>query len=255
MAAAMSLFLLQGTSPRALLQLERPLTSDELETVVGGIRRALAGATVRLVQRDMNDREILFGPGGTPQFVRYSYTGERVASVTGEHPGNRRPNTAPPGRFVRLIEYSGLGARYCDGAPASGGLVVEYTQNVETRRWNVRATEQDFRDAWAVLQLQMLATPSSLKISDIRNVGRNIDRGLVAPSPLSTANRALISGDPAPNPAEFQPVETLWIDARSLMPVRWEVSQREAVVSAADFVYVPLTIARPAGVELPTCIP
>lgn len=61
--------------------------------------------------------------------------------------------------------------------------------------------------------------------------------------------------DPAPNPADFVPVESLWIDTDTLLPVRWEVSQRQAVVGVAEFVYEPLDLRPPAGVETPTCIP
>ena len=52
LALASSILLQVGTSsPRELLSLQRPLTAAEIETVVRGIRQALDGKTLRLVDR------------------------------------------------------------------------------------------------------------------------------------------------------------------------------------------------------------
>jgi len=65
----------------------------------------------------------------------------------------------------------------------------------------------------------------------------------------------VLTGDPAPNPADFIPIQSLWIDTESLLPLRWEVFQRQAFLGATDFVYEKLDLQRPAGFEMPTCIP
>jgi hypothetical protein len=101
----------------------------------------------------------------------------------------------------------------------------------------------------------MLKTPGSLSIGAFRVIGNRTARAIVSRLVLSDAGDVPITGDPAPNPAEFVHAQSLWIDATSLLPVRWEVSQRQATIVAVDFEYVQLALSRPAGVNVPTCIP
>ena len=78
--------------PQDLLDLRRPLTAAEIETVVGGIRQALAGKTLRLgqvVQKRGADAEILMGQAGMPHVIRFAY--ECIAVVNGECVAGRVP--------------------------------------------------------------------------------------------------------------------------------------------------------------------
>jgi hypothetical protein len=65
LALASSILLQVATSsPRDLLSLQRPLTAAEINKVVSGIRQALAGKTLRLVDKFQGDSEILMGRDG-----------------------------------------------------------------------------------------------------------------------------------------------------------------------------------------------
>ena len=59
-----------------------------------------------------------------------------------------------------------------------------------------------------------------------------------------------VAGERAPTDA----TESLWIDVRSLLPVRWEVAKRGARVYGYDFKQMPLDLRPPHGVRAPGCI-
>ncbi len=250
--ALMTSLLLQGcTPPRDLLRLPRPLTAAEMDTVVGGIRQALAGKTLRLVDGRGGEPEILMDRDAMPNMVRYKGRGERIASVTGDSGTVRVFNL--PDVIVWLFEYSRVPARRCNGVPAAGGMVIEYLLNLTTQIRQVTARETGPRDAAMARPLEMLGTPASLSTGQTRFVGNRAARAII--SPFSITEAPLLRGDPAPNPADFVPMQSLWIDTNSLLPLRWEVSQRQPIVGAIDFVYEQLDLRRPAGFEVPQCIP
>jgi hypothetical protein len=257
--AVMSSILFQGgASPKDLLILQRPLTVAEMDTVVNGIRQAIAGMTLRVSQGNQAEHEILMGRGGMPQMIRSAHAtgiGERKATVTvvaGEIVVGPVSVPSVPEPVVKLIEYTGLPARRCNGAPASGEMVIEYLLNSTTDIWTATAREPSPGDIAIARPLEMLRTTGLLRSGDIRLVGNRTARAIV--SPLPNANTHLLTGDPAPNPAEFVSVQALWVDTSSMLPLRWEVSQRQAIVDAIDFVYEPLEFERPAGIEAPKCI-
>jgi hypothetical protein len=179
------LFHVGTSSPTARLKLERPLTAREMETVVGGIRQALAGKTLRLVDEFQDDPEILMGRDGMPQLVRFKGRGESVAGITTETGTARVFNL--PDVIVSVFEYSRVPARRCNGGPAAGGMAIEYLLNLTTKVHGITTRE--------------LAGTSSL------------------------------------------------------LPLRWEVFQRQAHLGAIDFVYEQIDLRRPAGAKPPTCIP
>jgi hypothetical protein len=100
---------------------------------------------------------------------------------------------------------------------------------------------------------EMLRTADTLASGASRLVGRRNARAFVSPMPMS--DDVVLTGDPAPNPAEYVPIQSLWIDTASLLPLRWEVFQRQALRGGIDFVYEPLQFGPPSGFEVPTCIP
>jgi hypothetical protein len=258
LVAVMSSLLIQaGSSPKDLLSLQRSLTSAELDTVINGIHQALAGVTLRLRQERQADIEILMGPAGMPHMVRRTYDGpgpgETVATVTREGVSVRLPSV--PGHFVQLSEYTGLRASHCTGAPATGEMIIEYTLNSATQIWTATAHERRPGDTGIALPLNMLKSTVALRSGESRLIGNRTARAIVSPWPLFNSQDPFLTGDPAPNQAEFVPVESLWVDTSSLLPLRWELSQRQAVTGGFDFVYEPLEFQRPAGVKVPTCIP
>ena len=99
----------------------------------------------------------------------------------------------------------------------------------------------------------MLKATATLTSGASRLIGTRNTRALVSPMPMS--DNVVLTGDPAPNAAEFVPVQLLWIDAESLLPLRWEVFQRQAFLGAIDFAYEKIDLQRPAGFDVPTCIP
>jgi len=250
--ALMAVMLFQvGTSSPALLKLERPLITVEMETVVRGIRQALAGKTLRLVDKFEGDPEILMGRDGMPQLVRVKGRGESVAGITSETGTTRVFNV--PDVIVSVFEYSRTPARRCGGGPAASGMAIEYRLNLTTKVREITAREIGSRDAGTARPLEMLKATEGLTSGESRLVGTRTARALVSPMPIP--DDVVLTGDPAPNPADFVPIQSLWIDTDSLLPLRWEVSRRRAIVGAIDFVYEQLDLRPPAGFELPQCIP
>lgn len=246
-----SILLPVGTcSPRELLAVQRPLTATEIERVVSGVRGALAGKTLRLADR-YGEREILVGPDGAPRMVRIKGTGERIAGITSEA-GTVRVFSLPD-VLVHVFEYSPPPARRCDGTVAPNGMVIEYLLNFTTLVRHVSAREPGSRDAVLGRPLEMLRATQTLAIGGSRVVGTRKARALVLALPAF--DNVMLTGDPAPDPRDFVPTQSLWIDVESLLPLRWELSQRQAVLGGADFVYEPLAFERPSGFEVPTCIP
>ena len=251
LALASSILLQVGTSPRDLLNLQRPLTAAEVSRVVSGIRQALAGKTLRLVDKFQGDPEILMGRDGMPRLVRFKGRGESVAGITTETGTMRVFNL--PDVIVSVFEYSRVPARRCNGGQAASGMVIEYLMNLTTKVRQVTAREPGPRDAGMARPLEMLKATETLTSGENRLVGNRRARALVSPMPVS--GDVVLTGDPAPNPAEFVRMQSLWIDTDSLLPLRWEVFQRQARLGAIDFVYEQIDLRRPAGFEMPKCIP
>ena len=189
-----------------------------------------------------------------PHLIRFAY--ECLAVVNGECVAARVPPLSvpeQPERFTTLIEYTGVPARRCNGMPATGEMVIEYLLSSRTQKWSVIARAKTPGDPVAVRPLEMLTTAATLRSGERRLFDSRPVRAIV--STLRPWKSADITGDPAPNPADFTPVESLWIDTDTLLPVRWEITQRQAVVGEAEFVYEQLDLQPPAGLKTPKCIP
>src|SRR5687767_15300673 len=101
--------------------------------------------------------------------------------------------------------------------------------------------------------LEMLRGTATLTSGASRLIGKRNARALASPMPMS--DEVVLTGDPAPNPADFVPVQVLWIDTESPLPLRWEVLQRQASLAAIDLAYEKIDLQRPSGFDVPTCIP
>lgn len=250
--ALASSMLLQGGTPRDLLKLQRRWSGAEVRRVVGGIHEALAGKTFRLVDKFHRELEVLMGRDGLPRMVRIRGQGERVIGGVGGETGTTRGFRLPD-VFVSVFEYSRAPARRCSGGPAANGMVIEYLLNLTTGVRQVTAREPGARDAAMARPLEMLRAPDTLASGGSRRIGSRNARALVSTLPMP--DNVVLTGDPAPDPAEFVPIQSLWIDVDSLLPLRGEVHQRQAMVYAIDFVYDQFDLQRPPGFEIPMCIP
>src|SRR5689334_7864589 len=108
---AASMLLQAGSSPRDLLDLQRPLTPAEVRTVVDGIQQALADKTFRLLDRFPGEREILMGRDGLPRLIRVKGRGETIAGITSETGSMRVFNL--PDVIVSVLEYSRVPTPRC----------------------------------------------------------------------------------------------------------------------------------------------
>ena len=166
----------------------------------------------------------------------------------------RVPEPEVSEQFVLLYEYTRIPARHCDGAAASAELVFQYLLDPTTKKWTATARESSRHDAAMALPFDILGTSASPTSGPTRVIGNRTARAIVSPMPESFRFVPAVTGDPAPNPDEFVPVQSLWVDTVSLRPLRWEVSQRQAIVDHVDFAYESPALQRPAGIKAPECI-
>lgn len=82
-----------------------------------------------------------------------------------------------------------------------------------------------------------------------RSLPRSMPRQIGDPEPN-------VAGEPPPRP-EPKPVQTLWIDTESLLPLQWEVTDHGRRLQRFDFIYEPLDIRLPAELApgaAPDCV-
>ena len=104
---------------------------------------------------------------------------------------------------------------------------------------------------------------------DRREIGARWARALVAPwtGPVDPNARVVepapLIGDPTPNvvgepfePGPNDATQSLWIDIRTLRPLRWEVTKPDParVIMAQRFIYESFDLRPPAGIDAPKCI-
>src|SRR5262245_1804420 len=93
-------------SMRARLADPRPMTPVEIARAIEATRTAVEGKAFRLMfGRAQTGAELLFGANGRVRFLR-----------------------AGTNNTIVLTDYGGQPARYCEGSPAPGELVLEYQQ-------------------------------------------------------------------------------------------------------------------------------
>jgi hypothetical protein len=220
-------------SPRALLELARPLTSSEIAIVRSASQQALTAKTFRLVVTPRGQGlEVLMGPGGRPKTIRMAY------SLLGG-------------------TVSGVGR---DGAPLNGAGVTS-TQWREEGVTIINCTDNPTRPCDGRLGLgytpvfEMLQGTSPVTSGERRRIGGRWARAFIAPwTPVVNQHvePSFVTGDPMPNvagdPRPAPPREawqSLWIDTASLLPVRWEVSEGGTVTRHFDFVFEPIDLSAP----------
>ena len=252
-------------SPRELLTQERPLTAVEVAAVLNASRAEVAGRTFRLsAGTDGRGLEILTGANGQPKMARVVYTveGGVVGGTAGGSPSE--PRRWREGR-VDIIEYSGRPARRCDGTAEDGEMVIRYTFHSSTDGWTAEAYRREpheFGPPGVSRAFEMLAGVLPATSGERRQIRGRWARAVV--SPLGGADAqgrsepAVITGDPLPNvvvdPVPNEASQSLWIDVASLLPLRWELSQRHMPTYALDFRYESIDLRPPANVDAPLCV-
>jgi hypothetical protein len=262
-------------SPRELLDAQRPLTSTEIASVFAASHEALAGKTFRLSAGVASGPHVLMGSAGLPARIRMKY-----ALVSGIVPASG-PSRQWTEDITKIVDYTGRPARPCDGsttasagagtgpaASAPGELAIEYTYRITSAdrqppEWTVSARRRPEREAGMPgLVFEMLrgvGSAGSLASGDHQPIDGRSARGFVTKFvPLThrkSAGSTLLIGDPQPNIAGERPprdepapmpIQTLWIDTESLLPLRWEVTDHGRRLHHYDFTFEPLDLSLPA---------
>jgi putative oxidoreductase len=260
-------------SPRELLDAQRALTSTEIASVLAASHDALAGKTFRLSFGFAPGPEVLMGSAGQPARIRVTY-GLVSGIVTGS--GESRQWTED---ITKIFDYADRPARLCDGSTAAAGhLVIEYTYrrtsaDREPPGWRGtkrRRVEGEAGMPGLIPVFEMLrgvgsgGSGESLTSGDRQRIGDRWARGFVSRFvPLaarhSPSSPPLLIGDPRPNVAGERPpreepapmpIQTLWIDTESLLPLRWEATDHGRRLQHYDFIVEPIDLRLPETVEM-----
>jgi hypothetical protein len=254
----------RNQSPRELLDAARPLTSAEIATILAASQNALTAKTFRLsfVGRG-GGPDVLMGRAGQPKVIRWVFEGGIVGGVVfADGTSSRAVETHR--RHTELTHYTGRPARHCDGSTEQGELVVQYKQDGSANGWTATAGRRDapdFGGAGIAPVFEMLQGGGPITSGERRRIGGRWARAFISPwTPpvLSFAEPPLLTGDPIPNvlgkPLPNNAVQSLWIDTESLLPLRWEASNRGSLAYGYDFRYRPMDLRPPSGIHAPECI-
>jgi hypothetical protein len=257
-----------SSSPRKLLNTDRPLTASEIATIFTASRRALAAKTFRLVTAAGGQgTEVLMGPDGRPKMIRRTYglEGGIVFGVVAGAPGvaTEPTQTHWHDEFINIVDYTGRPARRCAGSTAQGEMVIEYEHRGSTNAWTATARNRNAGDVGGpgiAPVFNMLLGAPPVASGEREQIGgrwaRAFDSSWTPPG--SNAEPPLLRGDPIPNLAGTlapdDPTQTLWIDTESLLPLRWEASRRGMVTHGFTFTYESIDLRPPPGIDAPACI-
>ena len=270
-ALAVSLLMTQPLplSPRELLSDVRPLTGVEIAAVLHASQRAIAGETFRLAPGGLAEGpQVLMGREGVPRRIRWA--GTIISGVVGgvaSGSGETRPPIRTTSRvdYVTITDYTGRTAPDCAGSVNQGDLVVEYKLESPGTVWQTNTRLRDARDFGGpgiAPIFKMLKGAVTLASGELKDFGRRPARALTAVwrAPARSEESRLLIGDPIPN-MRGEPVlsgadeslQSLWIDTKSLRPLRWEVSKGGLRLFGFDFKYSSFKIPLPSGVHPPDC--
>jgi hypothetical protein len=258
----------QPTNPssRDLLSVARPLTNTEIETIFSASRKALTAKTFRLVAiGGSHGPEVLMGRAGQPKIVRLAgaVEGGTVGGVVfGEGSSSPPVATRWRGQFISLTNFTGRPARHCNESVGQDELVVDYTRDIATKGWTVTARQRhagEFGGPGIAPIFEMLQGARPMASGERRRIRNHWARAFIAPwIPPSPSPPPLLIGDPIPNvrgdPIPNETMQSLWVDTKSLLPLRWEVSKRGLLAFGFDFTYSSIDLRLPAGIDTPDCI-
>jgi hypothetical protein len=258
-------------SARDLLAAARPLSRAQIAGILAASRQALAGKAYRWSTELDDERgragatEVVMASNGRPQFIRIRMTYE-AGIVWGSAGSGEQTSRRWQVNAVTVTEFTGRPARACGATPAAGELIVEYRN--EGTGWTASANTRPY-PGYPSGVFDILAGVLSVESGDVQQIGDRTARAFVAPwtPPPAAAQLEIVTGDPLPN-VRRDPVagtaglRVLWIDAESLLPLRWESMYAATSPAAApkpyiaySFRYDPaLTIDRPDGIAPPDCV-
>ena len=254
----------RNPSPRDLLNTDRPLTPSEIAAVLNASQRAIAGRTLRLLRgrSTVGGIEVLMGRLGRPRLIHMSGVVEG-GIVYGMASGAVGPAPPPPTHYVEkrttIIDYTARPARRCDGSAMAGELVVRYEYHGAIDAWTATAHAETVETGMVMWThpFRMLSGVTPVTSGERKPIDGRWARGFVArwTPPHGGPQQVELTGDPLPNVigarAPWVPIQTLWIDTKSLLPVRWETSD---LGDDYTLTYERLDPRPPAGVRAPDCI-
>jgi hypothetical protein len=208
--------------PRQLARVSRPLQPAEIAVILGAARQAMADKTFTLsFPGRVEGPEVLMRQNGRLTRMRMSYG---IAGGTVSSDGNRNKWHDD---FIDVIDYTGAPARRCDGTAAGGELVITYEHRASTDKFTARTATTGVD--WQGSPVEVggpsfnILSGATLVWSDVvrQTSGGHASRALTAPfsrPPHSARNGYGLGDQPA------AATQSLWIDADTLLPVRWEVA-------------------------------
>ena len=227
-----------GLALRARLQDARPLSSEEISRTLHALRDLLAAAPFR----------ITLGLGAGPEYVVDTNGRARLIRNTTDH-------------LVTWTKYTGRSARYCDGSPAPGELVIELRQ--AGAGWSISARHSTESEVGQPI-LDAISGAVVLEDDGLSEDGRS-RRLRAAWAPVSSHVESQIPGGGSISSRSvntaIRGTQTLYVDVASLRPTRWELkatagdSRPTRPVSYLFEYDKTLVLQEPAaGAVLPECI-
>lgn len=265
--ALVALALVQGASqsPRELVSAAQPLAPSDIAIVLAASRDAIAGNTLRLPSLfNGHGPELRMGSTGLPRVFKNVST-IHAGIITGSVPGDRTRSTSREWieEVTTFIDYTGGAVRRCGGSIEPGEVVIEYVRH-GTESWTATARRQEADDVGGLgyaATFAMLRGTGSIESAERQQIGGREARAFTAtwvPPASRNVQPPVLRGDPTPNaigePAAEESIQTLWIDAASLLPLRWEVNKRGNRSDGFDFVYKVIDLQPPTGMQAPDCI-
>jgi hypothetical protein len=246
------------SSHRHLLAAARPLTSTEIAAILRAVQEAITAKTFRLSTPLSQGSEVLMGRAGQPRIIRSA--GAIIGGVVGGIAPGDRASTAPGEaswrrEYIMILDYTRRQAPGCAESAEHADMVVEYEQDVSTQTWKTTARRRDARDFGGLgiaPMFEMLQGHGRIASGERRLIDGRWARAVTSlwvPPRSSFDPPAPLVGDPIPNlagePVPDDAVQTLWIDAESLLPRRWEISTRGSRAYGYDFRYQAFNLRAP----------
>jgi hypothetical protein len=148
-------------------------------------------------------------------------------------------------RVEVLIEYTGQNGLPCNGGLVNGELVREYQHVVGANNWQVKARLRQPTIEIADHIWQLMSGAVVVSAGPVAAVDGHASRAFVA---------SMSSG-------QMTARQVLWIDADTLLPLRWLMSQPGTAIgppiskdTGLTFTMISDTIALPDHVGRPACI-
>ena len=158
--------------------------------------------------------------------------------------------------FIDVINFTGTPAVRCDDTIVAGELVITYEHRASTDTWTTQAatTAVDWQGTPVEIGkpiFNILAGTIPVSSEIIRHTGDGrLTRAFTAP--FSTPADA--APDQRLGDSTAAAIQSLWIDAESFLPVRWEVVIGGTVGYELVFNYQALDLRPPEGLSVPHCI-